>query len=635
MRAPTYEAWEHTPIQGNRRAPEGLFVYPATQSRFDSVKEQHMHSKQEHIPKGPLAFGLFLTKPFWFMTALSFVFVIIAQSLETSTYYIFKQIIDTAGMFASGAEAASAVLVWVVLYPIAAIGHSLVYRASGLSAMQWITRAQKYGRDALFRYLSLHSPAYFSNRFAGALSNKVWNATDGVGNLAENALWSYTNLGVAFIGSVLLVYLAHPILAGIFAFFVAVLLVISVSLAKRNRRLSTERTLERSKLTGLLVDIVTNMPAVRQFARRDVEIARVEKGSRALQRAALRAWLGGEIMLIVGNVVMGLFMISMLVASFGLWKDGSITTGSFVMILTLMASLTGWFSFIGNSMNSFAREYGSIKEGLEEILVPHDLSDFPKAKALAVPDGAIMFDRVSFMYGTRTVFKDLSLAIPAGQRVGVVGSSGSGKTTLVSLLLRQEDVHEGSVKIDGQNIRKVTLLSLNEAIAVVPQDPSLFHRTLKENIAYGNPNATDEEIIAAAAQAQAHEFIMAAQGGYDTLVGERGVKLSGGQRQRVAIARAILKAAPILVLDEATSSLDSESEVEIQKALQALMAGKTVIAIAHRLSTIKEMDRIIVLDGGNIVQDGTHEELLKEGNGVYARLWNHQAGGFLQDDESA
>lgn len=612
-------------------------MYPAPLCFLDDgtssiTRRYSMHSKKEHIPKGPLAFGLFLAKRFWFMAVLSFMFVIIAQSLETSTYYIFKKIIDTAGMFASGTEAASAVLVWVVLYPVAAIGHSLAYRASGLSAMQWITRATQRGRDVLFRYLSLHSSAYFSNRFAGALSNKIWNATDGVGNLAENALWSYTNLGVAFIGSVVLVYLTHPMLAWIFAFFIVVLLIVSVSLAKRNRRLSTELTFERSKLTGFLVDIVTNMPAVRQFTRRDAEIARVEEGNEALRRAALRVWLGGEIMLIVGNVVMGLFMLSMLVVSFGLWKDGSVTTGSFVMVLTLMASLTGWFSFIGNSMNSFAREYGSIKEGLEEILAPHDLTDVPRAKTLAVPYGAIMFDRVSFMYGTRTVFKDLSLVIPAGQRVGVVGSSGSGKTTLVSLLLRQEDVHGGSVNIDGQNIRTVTRASLNEAIAVVPQDPSLFHRTLKENIAYGNPNATDEEIIAAALKAQAHQFIMAAQGGYDTLVGERGVKLSGGQRQRVAIARAILKAAPILVLDEATSSLDSESEAEIQKALQVLMTGKTVIAIAHRLSTLREMDRILVLENGEIVQDGSHNELLKDADGMYARLWDRQAGGFLQEN---
>lgn len=592
-----------------------------------------MHEKKIHIPDTPLAFGVFLTKPFWVLAVASFVLVVIAQALETSTYYIFKQLIDVAGASVAGDGAATAALMWVVLYPIAAIGHSFIYRASGLTAMQWITRMQKYGRDVLFKYLSLHSNTYFSNRFAGALSNKIWNATDGVGNLAENMLWSYTNLGVAFIGSIFLVYLANPILAGIFAFWVIVLIGTSFFLAKLNRRLSTARAEQRSKLTGLLVDIVTNITAMRQFARRSGEIARVEDGTNLLRIATLKAWLGGEFMLIFGNVVMGFFMVTMLIASFMFWESGSMTTGSFIMILTLMASLTGWFSFIGNSMNSFAREYGSIKEGLEEILVPYDLTDFPKAKPLEVVQGEIIFDHVDFLYGTRDVFKNFTLTIPAGQRMGVVGASGSGKTTFVSLLLRQQDVHGGYVAIDGQNIRKVSQESLNAAIATVPQESVLFHRTLRENIAYGKPDASEEEIIAAAKKAQAHGFILETHDGYDTLVGERGVKLSGGQRQRIAIARAILKNAPVLVLDEATSALDSESEIEIQKALHELMEGKTVIAIAHRLSTLREMDRVIVLDAGKIVQDGTHEELLKDGKGVYARLWNHQAGGFLTDED--
>lgn len=275
--------------------------------------------------------------------------------------------------------------------------------------------------------------------------------------------------------------------------------------------------------------------------------------------------------------------------------------------------------------------YGEIEEGLDEVLIPHEIVDQKNATTLITKGGKITWENVDFTYGAQHVFEDFNLTIKPGQRVGLVGHSGAGKTTFVSLLLRQHEVTGGAILIDGQNIAAVTQDSLRNNIAVVPQEPMLFHRSIRENIAYGKPDATDEEIIAVAKKAEAHEFISALSEGYDTLVGERGVKLSGGQKQRIAIARAMLKNAPILILDEATSALDSESEVAIQKALHELMEGKTVIAIAHRLSTLREMDRIIVLDKGEIVEDGTHQELSR-GNGIYARLWDHQAGGFLQEE---
>ncbi|MEK7613734.1 MAG: ABC transporter ATP-binding protein [Patescibacteria group bacterium] len=588
-------------------------------------------SKNQSIPHKPLRYGLFVTRPFALWAVLSIVFVVLAQGLETSTYYVFKKLIDTAELFSSGQDATNMLMVWIIIYPIAAVGHSLMYRASGLTAMRWVTGVQKYGRDALFAYLVKHSHTYFSNKFAGALGNKIWNAADGVGDLIENFLWSGVNVVVAFLGSLLLVFLASPTLALVYSFWMVILIVVSYFLSRRNSGLSEQHSKERTHVSGLTVDVLSNITALRQYVMCTAEIVRAEGATKALRDAALRAWFGREVLLIISNVVMGMFVVSMLYGSFSLWRGGSMTTGSFIMILTLMSGLAGWFSQIGNSMNAFARGYGLIKEGLEEILLPHDITDFPKAPALAVSDGAIVFNKVTFLYGTQPVFSDFSISLEGGKRVGLVGPSGSGKTTFVSLLLRQQDVHEGEICIDGQNLRKVTQDSLNAAISVVPQESVLFHRTLRENIAYGKPDATDEEIFEAARKAQAHEFIMMLPEGYGTLVGERGVKLSGGQRQRVAIARAILKAAPILILDEATSSLDSESEVEIQKALHELMQGKTVIAIAHRLSTIREMDRILVLDGGTIVQDGSHDELVKDEHGVYARLWNHQAGGFLPD----
>jgi ABC-type multidrug transport system fused ATPase/permease subunit len=326
---------------------------------------------------------------------------------------------------------------------------------------------------------------------------------------------------------------------------------------------------------------------------------------------------------------MGLFAVSIIVSSYVLWSSGGMTNGELVMILTILNGIMGWFAFIGSSMNQFAERYGEVKEGLQEIVVPHGIVDSGCA-VLSATKGEVRFDHVTFAYGENEVFKNFTLTIPAGQRVGLVGPSGSGKTTFVSLLLRQHEVNQGHIAIDGTDIRAVTQDSLHEAIAVVPQEPSLFHRSLKENIAYGKPHATQADVEAAARKAEAHEFILATKEGYDTEVGERGVKLSGGQRQRVAIARAILKAAPILILDEATSSLDSESEAAIQVALKELMQGKTVIAIAHRLSTIREMDRIIVMEKGIIVEDGAHDELVAKEGGLYARLWAHQAGGFIE-----
>jgi ABC-type multidrug transport system fused ATPase/permease subunit len=263
-------------------------------------------------------------------------------------------------------------------------------------------------------------------------------------------------------------------------------------------------------------------------------------------------------------------------------------------------------------------------------LADHEIKDVNDASELKVESGIIEWKNVSFEYGEKRVFDAFDLVIPSGQRVGLVGPSGAGKSTFVSLLLRQHDLSSGTVLIDGQNIAEVTQESLRENIAVVPQEPMLFHRSIRENIAYGKVGATDEEIMTVARLANAHDFIKDLSEGYDTLVGERGVKLSGGQKQRVAIARAMLKDAPVLLLDEATSALDSESEVAIQKALHKLMEGKTVIAIAHRLSTLREMDRIIVLENGKIVEDGSHAALL-EYDGVYSRLWKHQAGGFLQE----
>jgi ABC-type multidrug transport system fused ATPase/permease subunit len=309
---------------------------------------------------------------------------------------------------------------------------------------------------------------------------------------------------------------------------------------------------------------------------------------------------------------------------------GLIAPSDIVLILTIIFRVEGLLLSLGSQLNSVAENWGEVQESLEEILEPHEIPDKAGAIELKTDNASIGFENVLFGFHGHPVFKDFSLSIPKGQRVGLVGRSGAGKSTLIRLLMHHHDIQGGEIKIGGTNIASVTQESLRRAISIVPQEPLLFHRTIRENISYGKPDASEGEIIEAAKRAQAHDFITRLTDGYESLVGERGVKLSGGERQRIAIARAILKNAPILLLDEATSALDSESEVEIQKALLTLMEGKTVIAIAHRLSTLRQMDRIIVLDGGSIEEDGTHDELV-ERKGTYAELWHHQAGGFLQD----
>jgi ABC-type multidrug transport system fused ATPase/permease subunit len=327
-------------------------------------------------------------------------------------------------------------------------------------------------------------------------------------------------------------------------------------------------------------------------------------------------------------------LIGVVLVAIALNRRGELTIGEVVMIINLAWGLLDSLLFIGNSLNGMMENYGEVKEGLDMIVHPHEIQDVPEAAVLRAPKGAVSFEKVKFSYGgRRNVFENFSLEIPAGQKVGLVGESGAGKSTFTQLLLRMYDVESGRINIDGQQIAEVTQESLRSSISYVPQSSMLFHRSLKENILYGNPEASEEEVILAAKQAGAHDFIMDLEKGYDTLVGERGVKLSGGQAQRISIARAMLKAkAPILILDEATSSLDSESEHIVQQALNQLIQDRTVIAIAHRLSTLLAMDRILVLDKGQIVEDGSHAELLAKG-GIYARLWSLQAGGFLGGEE--
>jgi ABC-type multidrug transport system fused ATPase/permease subunit len=590
-----------------------------------TTRKENIHTD---IPQTPLAFVFFAAKQNAPLGLLAIAFTTLGQLCSVFLPFVLKKIIDIANTtsFDQGD-----VLFWVTLFPVLMFTMFTMYRLSGFVGMEWLTRTETFSYNILFDHLTKHSHTYFSNRFAGSITNKIHHASEGAFRLLDGTLWGHYGAVLSIVASGVLFYLTNFWVGVTYTALICILVPINLLLVRYRRPFVVQYSSQKTLLRGSAVDVITNMSAVRQFSHRNAEFDAITKVTEKVRVADVRQWRLSEWALTFNNFIIVVAVTVMLSVMYRLWVVNLVSSGDFVLVLTLILSLTGTLVFIGSAMNQFIRVYGEVQEGLSEVLLPYEIVDHEDAKTLMLKEGKIEWDTVSFDYGDSNVFNEFNLTIKAGERVGLVGSSGAGKSTFVSLLLRQHELTDGSIRIDGQNIAEVTQDSLRENIAVVPQEPMLFHRTIRENIAYGKPDASDEEVIAVAKKAEAHDFIMSLKDGYNTLVGERGVKLSGGQKQRVAIARAMLKNAPILVLDEATSALDSESEVAIQKALHELMTGKTVIAIAHRLSTLREMDRIIVLDAGKIVEDGTHMTLTKKRNGIYARLWKHQAGGFLTE----
>lgn len=581
----------------------------------------------------PLRFFFLVSKPYLRFAVISSLCVIGASFLNVFSNYLFKLIVDNLTL---GPQGGGVTLVWfwtgVYVFGIAA--QAAFWRISGFAGMRWSVGLRATAGYLLSFYVTQHSIDYFHGRFGGAIGGKIGNAAESLKKIAEGYLWGHLDLFVALGTGVVLTFVTSPLLGWIFLSWTAGVTSVSYFMARKRAVFSSAATNEDTRVRGRIIDMVTNIAAVQDFARRTHELLLLQPFLLARYRAGIRNWTHGEISRILVNIFQVVFIALISFASIYIWTTGALSVGDIVLILTLTISLSYRVEELGRALSDFGERYGEIQSSLDDILITYSVQDAPKARALVVTEGAIEFKNASFVYvdGKRSVLNDFSLTIPAGQKVGLVGKSGAGKSTLLKLLLRQYDVASGEIVIDGKNIAQVTQESLRAAIATVPQEPLLFHRTIKENIAYGKPDATQKEIEKAATLAYAHDFIEKLPHKYDTLVGERGVKLSGGERQRVALARALLKDAKILILDEATSSLDSESEAAIQEALHALMEGKTVIAIAHRLSTLKEMDRIVVLQEGKIIEDGSHVELLKKG-GVYAGLWEHQSGGYLQEDE--
>lgn len=575
----------------------------------------------------------------WPMLFVAAFFSATAGAMEAGTAWILGHVIDVAT--ASGPEEfLSARNAWMIIGAIAffMLIRPILFGLSSLSnnyiVMPNITPLVL---AKLNRWTLGQSVTYFDDDFAGRIAQKQMQTSNAMASVVSETISAIVFALASLVGSLLLLGSIHPLVMVPFAAWLAVYFWLIRWYLPRIRKRSAARAGARATVSGQVVDTITNIKTVKLFAHSEFEDhaarnAMVELRERSLDFGKLSASFRFILMTLAG-----VLPVLLLGATVLLWQGGSATTGDIVAagaVSIRIAQMTGWVSF---TLMGLYANVGEIENGMNTLAKRNRVEDAARAADLKVAEGGIRFDDVSFAYGRNIGgVTDLELTIRPGEKLGIVGASGAGKSTLVSLLLRLYDRENGAILIDGQDISQVTQDSLRRHIGMVTQETAMFNRSARENILYGRPDATEEEMIAAAHKAEAHEFILGlqdAQGrtGYDAHLGERGVKLSGGQRQRIALARAILKDAPILVLDEATSALDSEVEASIQTALHRVMEGKTVLAIAHRLSTLSEMDRIIVLDQGRIVEDGAHDTLLAQG-GLYARFWHRQSGGFIQTE---
>jgi len=610
---------------------------------FERLVDPFPEETPKQPPKGIYQFCRYFTQglePWLLLMALLTALVAIA---EASLFGVLGKVVDW--LVASDPDTLlddswpSIILMSVfilVVIPILATLHSLVVHQTLMGnfpmAVRWMAH----------RYLLNQSYGFFQNEFSGRIATKVMQTALAVRESVMKLLDVILFVTVYVITMLVLIASADlrlciPLLIWLFLY-----IGLQRIFVPKLKKISQRQADSRSTMTGRIVDSYTNIVTLKLFSYSSRESEYVKDGMteflntvhpqmRLVTALNICLWFI-NMLLVFSTVALGIY----------LWIHESMTPGAIAVVISLALRLSGMSHWIVWEISNLFENLGTVQDGINTLSVPQRVIDKDNAKKLEISSGEINFDKVTFGYlndkkiTTRPVFDQLSLTINAGERVGIVGRSGAGKSTLINLLLRFFDTQEGSILIDGQEIKSLKQESLRENIGVVTQDTSLLHRSVRENILFGRPNASEEEMIEAAKKAEAHEFILQLRDvegrtGYDAHVGERGVSLSGGQRQRIAIARVILKDAPILILDEATSALDSEVESAIQKSLYRLMKGKTVIAIAHRLSTIAAMDQLILLDQGAILEQGTHQQLV-ESQGLYTQLWHHQSGGFLGVD---
>lgn len=588
-------------------------------------------------PSSLFAFCRHYTRGTEFWLLLMAMFTAIIAILEVSLFGFLGRLVDMLGANTPEnfwAEANTQIIVMgivlLVALPLSVLIHSTLIHQTLLGNYPMRIRWQAH------RYLLGQSLGFYQNEFAGRIATKVMQTALAVRETVMKLLDVLLYVLVYFTTTVALVTsldwrLALPLLIW-FVIYASLL----YYFLPRLSRVATAQADARSEMTGRLVDTYTNIATVKLFSHSKREASYAREGMEHFLTTVYPQMRLATLLHSSVWAINALLIFSISALSIWLWSIELLSTGAIAAAVALVLRLNGMAQWIMWEVSALFENIGTARDGLNTLSRPRDVQDQPKAESLLISRGDIEFRHVCFHYGKGGgVIDQFSLNIKAGEKVGLVGRSGAGKSTLVNLLMRFYDVESGQILIDGKNIQEVTQESLRAHIGVVTQDTSLLHRSVRDNLLYGKPDATEEDMINAARQAEAHDFILGlddgcGRQGYDARVGERGVKLSGGQRQRIAIARVLLKNAPILILDEATSALDSEVEAIIQANLAKLMEGKTVIAIAHRLSTIAALDRLIVLDKGRIVEQGTHSELIAN-NGLYAQLWAHQSGGFLGD----
>jgi ATP-binding cassette subfamily B protein len=552
--------------------------------------------------------------------------VVGAASCAVAVQYGMKLLVDA---MAEPDRARAAVWAPLGLFMALIVMENVFWRLGGWLGCRTVIASCVDLRVDLFKYLTGHPMRYFTEHFAGSLGNRISAAGQAAGALYGGLVWKILPPCVDFLGAVVVLFTVHWQMAWALIGFVAVVAAIITLFGIRGRIKHQRFAAQSARVGGELVDVVSNVWTIKAFSARHRESQRLAREIGIEARAQRHSWMYLEKARVIHDICLSIMAGGMLIWAIQLWVAGTVTAGDVVMVSALTFRILHGSRDLALALVDAVQQLSAIEETLQIIIQPHGLDD--PEPPLSLSRGDIQFQSVGFAYPDgRRVFEDFNLHVPLGQKVGIVGRSGAGKSTLISLIQRLDDVQQGAILVDGQNIKDVSQDSLRAGMAVVPQEAALFNRSIRENIRYGRPEATDAEVEAAARHAFCDDFIRELAQGYDTLVGERGVMLSGGQRQRLGIARAFLKDAPILILDEATSALDTQSESEIQAALHDLMQGRTVLAVAHRLSTLAAFDRIVVLENGRIVEDGPPDRL-RQGGGVFERLWSVQLNGAKEE----
>lgn len=561
----------------------------------------------------------------WFIAAI--VGILLGDIAATATPYLYKYLFDE---LVAGAAILDLFII-LAFVGLSMVVHWFFIQITEVTFARGVVKTKELIRNATFEHLHKHSHKFFQDHFVGSLVKRVNRFVGVFDGVYGKVIWEIFPLVLNVVLIIIVLATRHWALAAAVTVWAAVYCVISYATSQMKLKYDIKRAASDTAMTAQLADTVTNNNTIKLFAALKREQGNYGKLTKYHSHIGLLSWDIGTLIGAVQWFFMILLQVALMYIAIKLYGQGILTIGDFVLIQAYLMTIFEKLWNFGRVIRELYEQFADAEEMTQILDTPHEIIDSKSAKELHVDKGEIEFKDVTFYYHkTRAIMKKFNLLIKAGEKVALVGPSGAGKSTIVKLLLRLHDVSKGKIMIDGQKLTAISQNSLHAHIAMVPQDPILFHRSLRENIRYGKPDATKEEVIAASKAARCHQFIEDLPDKYETLVGERGVKLSGGERQRIAIARAILKNAPILILDEATSSLDSESEVLIQEALDELVKGKTTITIAHRLSTIMNMDRIIVLKDGTIVEEGSHNKLKNRKSGLYKQLWDHQAGGFIK-----